>query len=152
MTVTVRERDPSDDLSEKEVAYINSSEGSCPLCLAGGLVGGPRGGVCQNFICDGCLCEFNLTLWPGDREHFVIDGQHIRDASGREAYRLRTLRERWGVLDEDPPPGVSAEEWQAIQAEAAEAMNKLGRDPGETAGPRHSEQRLDGPAAGTTGD
>jgi hypothetical protein len=138
--VIVRERDPSDDLTEKEIASINSSEGSCPLCLDGDLVGGPRGGLAQNFRCNNCHSAFNLTVYPGDREHFVIDGQHLRlqDGDG-ESYQLRPLRLRWGELDNDPPPGVSAEQWAALEAEATQAMDRLGGKPGQTAGPGNSE-------------
>jgi hypothetical protein len=80
------------------------------------------------------VSEFNLAVIAGDREQFVIDGQHIRERKGPTCLPATPLRDRWGVLDDDPPPGVSAEQWEAMQAEAAEAFNRLGHDPGQGAG------------------
>lgn len=129
--LVIRDHDPDDDLSERDVAFINSSEGNCPMCLAGELIGGPRGGLAQNFRCSDCQSEFNLTLLPGNRQRFVIDGHHLPLEPEKE-YSLSSLRSHWGELDNSPPPGVSAEAWAAIEAEATQALHNFCHEPGES--------------------
>jgi hypothetical protein len=52
-------------LSNEQLSFINESRGSCPDCKVGGLISGPRGGCAQNFRCNHCGHEFNLSLTTG---------------------------------------------------------------------------------------
>lgn len=142
MCVGVRDHDPSDDLPQNEIDFINGSEGTCSACLTGDLIGGPRGGLSQNFRCDNCHSEFNLHLYPGERSQFVIGGHHLPYTNGK-LYELPSLRSHWGVLDESPPPGVSPEQWAELQAEATAALEKLCGDIPQTDSPNSAEQQLD---------
>lgn len=77
-----------------QVSFINDSGGSCPVCIAGLLLGGPRGNaVTVNVRCSNCGQEFDL----GVRKGLAFCGQTI-DRDEPSLYH---------------PPGHPAGDWRA---------------------------------------
>ena len=65
-----------DDLDPEDLQFIENNA-LCPFCKEGQLMGGPRGGACQNFKCEKCGEKVNLMA----PEAGLSWGQYI----GREA-------------------------------------------------------------------
>ena len=60
----------------------------CPDC-EGKLLDGPCGGCAQNYLCEHCGSEFNITVWGGN-----VVGERISDAGPRDIGNRRSLYER----------------------------------------------------------
>ena len=73
----------------KETAPLGPRRHCCPGCGAKGLIPGPKGGLSQNFYCEGCGQGWNFHVYEGSV--LRVDPLGPTDPNLREAYKTGLL-------------------------------------------------------------